>query len=209
MSEQRSFFIKYRDYKTGMRYEVGEHTIRSEHNVLSKPEDEKFDGSFASLQQLQQRLKELYPDLPYSLANDGKTTYGDEQLLRILQNLLLTSERYIRKYPAARRKRREGAKATLLNMSVSDFFTKERLIACGATPPIATRARGIVMYSIRKWVGKGENRRAVIVVKNMHQFLKRYPDADTLELNLHGLTAKTLPVIKKALDELWFPSSNY
>lgn len=93
---EKGFFIKYREYKTGLRFvitEMGHHTV---HNQTRQPDDEVFDKGFISLLALQRRLKELYPKQNF-LGYEHNMTAGEIHFTYLFQELLLLAERVKRK----------------------------------------------------------------------------------------------------------------
>ncbi|MGC9602160.1 MAG: hypothetical protein ABSE76_00235 [Minisyncoccia bacterium] len=55
-----TFFLKYPEYKKGLRLIIDGHTFVISYNKTREPEDDFFDGSFDSLTKFQARLKECF-----------------------------------------------------------------------------------------------------------------------------------------------------
>ncbi len=57
---QASIFLKYPEYKKGLRFVIDGHTFSIEYNKDRKMQDEVFDGTFCSLMKLQVDLKRRF-----------------------------------------------------------------------------------------------------------------------------------------------------
>lgn len=103
---KKSFFIKYGNYRTGLRYVVWRLTYGIQfvvhHNDVRNPADEVFDKGFVSLLALQFRLKQLYPEQ----ARGYREHYTEGEIIfyHLFQDLFLLSERYKRKYLKKKKK---------------------------------------------------------------------------------------------------------
>ncbi len=99
-----SFFIKYYEYRMGIRFIVSHEGIvlthRVLHNTVRKPEDEPCDISH-----LQGRLQDLFPSYDPNYCAPGQDI-GDRFFNDFLHDLLTVSERMYRKYPKDRQRRR-------------------------------------------------------------------------------------------------------
>lgn len=102
--EDRSFFLKYADYRNGMRLTIRKdgHGFLIEHNVTPNDDDMRFSGSLESFDEFRIALQKLYPEK----WGDGRTQ-GENWFLHVFQELFHQVERHKRKYPVEKARRRK------------------------------------------------------------------------------------------------------
>jgi hypothetical protein len=103
---QVSFFLKYHNYRTGLRFVIKEdgHTFYFEHNAEPQDGDEIFKY-FDGLLNFQQRLRAMFPEI------DGGMIEGERWFMHVFQMLFHLSERVKRRYKSRYKKRRAAALA--------------------------------------------------------------------------------------------------